>query len=216
MLTHPIIEIENLSVQFDGKTVLADFSLDLNTGEKITLTGRSGSGKSTLLHCILGFVIPFKGIIRINREELNDISVWNLRTILAYVAQEPTLGSGTVQELLERPFSYRANAKKRHNLSRIPELFQRFLLPADLLQKDIGRLSGGEKQRIAIISAELLDRRIYLLDEASSALDSESKQAVNEFFCYRKDISVLSVSHEPEYFFCADRIVQITSGIIED
>ncbi len=208
----PAIQIDNLAIRYDGKTLLSDFSLRLESGQKVTLSGRSGSGKSTVLRCILGFVIPDEGAIYINGERLTGSSVWTLRQQIAYVAQEPLLGSGSVREILERPFTYRANAKKRENLSRIPELFDRFTLPGDLIHKNIELLSGGEKQRVAIISAELLDRRIFLLDEASSALDRISKQAVNEFFCDRRDLSVLSVSHEPEQFFCTDRIFELSPG----
>ncbi|TKJ39103.1 ABC transporter ATP-binding protein [candidate division LCP-89 bacterium B3_LCP] len=205
----PAIQIDNLTVQFDGKIVLSDFALHLEPGEKITLTGRSGSGKSTLLKSILGFVVPERGSIHIGGRELTGSSVWELRTHMAYVAQEPLLGSGTVSEILQRPFSYRTNADKCDNLSRIPNLFDRLLLPRDLLDQDVSLVSGGEKQRIAIISADLLDRRIYLLDEASSALDEDSKHAVNEFFIERLDLSVLSVSHDPENFFCRDRVVTL-------
>ena len=208
----PAIQIDNLTVSYDGKTILSDFSLRLESGQKVTLSGRSGSGKSTVLRCILGFIIPNEGVIYINGEQLTSSSVWPLRRKMAYVAQEPLLGSGSVHEILERPFNYRANTKKRDNLSRIPELFTKFMLPNELINKDIELLSGGEKQRVAIISAELLDRRILLLDEASSALDKVSKQAVNEFFCARQDLSVLSISHEPEQFFCADQIIELQSG----
>lgn len=208
----PAIEINNLTIQFDGKSVLSGFSMQLEPGQKATLTGRSGSGKSTVLRCILGFVVPGGGVIRVDGEELNSVSVWKLRRKLAYVAQEPLLGSGTVREILERPFSYRANVRLKENLARVPKLFERFMLPSELIDKNIDKLSGGEKQRVAIISAEILVRSIYLLDEVSSALDRVSKQTVNEFFCAREDLSVLSVSHEPEQFFCADQIVELEGG----
>ena len=208
----PAIQIDNLAIRHDGKSILSGFSLRLESGQKVTLSGRSGSGKSTVLRCILGFVIPDEGAIYINGERLTGSSVWTLRQQIAYVAQEPLLGTGSVREILERPFTYRANAKKRDNLSRVPELFAQFMLPAELINKDIELLSGGEKQRVAIISAELLDRKILLLDEAGSALDRVSKQAVNEFFCARRDLSVLSVSHEPEQFFCTDRIFELQPG----
>lgn len=207
----PAIEIENLTVRFDGKTVISRFSLRLESGSKIALTGSSGSGKTTLLRCILGFVVPDEGTIRINGERLTSASVWTLRSILAYVAQEPDLGSGTVGQILERPFTYRVNMGKRDNLSRIPNLLERLLLPSSLLDKEIEKLSGGEKQRVAIISADLLDRSIFLLDEASSALDNPAREAVADFFRHRRDLSMLSVSHDPEGFSFCDRIIKLRS-----
>lgn len=206
------IEIDNLSVRLGGKLVLSEFSLKVVPSEKVMITGRSGSGKTTLLRCILGFILPNEGHIRIQGEPLTSRSVWKLRTYLAYVAQEPDLGSGTVREILERLFLYRINAPKRGNLSRMPDLMETFRLPSKLLDSDISTLSGGEKQRVAIISADLLDRNIFLLDEASSAQDKVGKQAIADFFCSRRYLTVLSVSHNPdEYPFCG-RIVDLHGG----
>jgi putative ABC transport system ATP-binding protein len=206
------IEIDNLTVRFNGRAVLDAFSLRLGVGQKATLTGRSGSGKTTVLRCLLGFVVPDAGAIRIDGEALTARSVWWLRTKLAYVAQEPDLGEGTVRDVLERPFDYSANAHLRENLSHVDELFGAFLLPAGLLGDEITTLSGGEKQRVALVSALLLDRRILLLDEASSALDKTSEKAIAAFLASRADLTVLSVSHNPEGFHFADQIVELPGG----
>lgn len=206
------IKIDNLTVRFGGRKVVQRFGLCLEPGDKVTLTGRSGSGKSTVLHCILGFVESDEGAIYIEGERLTRESVWRLRTRLAYVAQEPDVGFGRVREILERPFAYRVNAAMRGNLSRTPGLFDLFMLPTLLLDKDIATLSGGEKQRVAIISSVLLERRIFLLDEASSALDDVAKRAVAEFFGSRGDLTVLSVSHDTAGFDFSDRVVELPGG----
>jgi putative ABC transport system ATP-binding protein len=206
------IHIEDLTVRFGGKTVLDRFSLRMEAGEKATLTGRSGSGKTTVLRCLLGFVVPDAGTIRIDSEELTPRSVWRLRAKLAYVAQEPDLGEGTAREVLERPFDYHANAHLRGNLARTDELFKRFLLPMSLLDEDVTDLSGGEKQRVAIVSAMLLDRRIILLDEASSALDKAAEKAIADFLRARKDLTVLSVSHNPDGFGFGGRLIELPGG----
>ncbi len=209
MIQTPAIEIANLMVKFDGKRLIKAFSMCLSPGEKVTLTGRSGSGKSTILRCLLGFVVPEAGTIHIAGKLLTNETVWELRIRLAYVAQEPDLGTGRVQEIIERPFTYRANSRLRENLARIPEFFERFLLPVHLLDKEIATLSGGEKQRVGLITAILLDRRILLLDEVSSALDKTAKLAVAEFFRSRKDMTVLSVSHSPKNFSFSDRVIEL-------
>ena len=208
----PAIKIEDLTVRFDGRTILSHFQLDLAPGAKATLTGRSGSGKSTVLRCILGFAVPDEGSIHIRGERLTDESVWHLRTGLAYVAQEPDLGTGRVSEIIERPFEYRANAPLRDNLSRTPELFDRFLLSPGLLDSDIAKLSGGEKQRVAIISSILLGRSIFLLDEATSALDKIATRAMADFFRSSGDLTVLTVSHDPGKFGFPDHIIELPGG----
>lgn len=189
--------------------VLRGFSLALGPGEKALLTGPSGCGKSTVLRCFLGFVVPEAGSVHIEDKELTPVSVWPLRRRIAYVAQEPDLGTGTAMEALERPFHYRANAALRGNLDRVLEWFERFRLGRDLLRKDVGDLSGGEKQRIALISAILLDRPVFLLDEITSALDRASQQAVSDYFRGREDATVLVVAHDPEAFSFVPRVIEL-------
>jgi putative ABC transport system ATP-binding protein len=206
------IEIRDLTVRFGPRCLFDGLSIRLAPGEKATVTGRSGSGKTTLLRCVLGFVVPDQGTIRIEGEPLTPRSVWRLRTRLAYVAQEPDLGEGTVRDVLERPFAYHVNAHLRDNLARTDELFARFLLPRSLLDDEIATLSGGEKQRVALVSALLLERRILLLDEASSALDKTSEAAIRDDLSARADLTVLSVSHKPEGFGFTGQLIELPGG----
>ena len=206
------IEINNLSVRLGGKSIIDDLSLSLSPGEKVALTGPSGSGKSTVLRCVLGFVQPSAGTIRIDGRPLTSDSIWEVRTRLAYVGQEPELGRGRVRELLDQAFTYHANTHLKRNRARAPELLERFLLSPRILEEEITTLSGGEKQRVAIVAAILLDRRLFLLDEASSALDKESRQAVVDFFRAGDDLTVLSVAHDLDGFAVADRTVALPAG----
>jgi len=203
------LEAKDLEIRFGGQVVLRGFSLALSVGEKALLTGPSGCGKSTVLRTFLGFVVPGAGAVYINGTQLTTDTVWRLRQRVAYVGQEPDLGTGTAAQAIERPFHYRANAGLRRNLDRIPELFDQFNLAHELLHKDVGALSGGEKQRIALVSAILLDRRIFLLDEITSALDKVSKQAVADYFRSREDATVLIVAHDPEVFSFVRRVIEL-------
>ncbi len=203
------LEARDLDIRFGGQVVLRGFSLSLGPGEKVSLTGPSGCGKSTVLRCFLGFVVPHAGSVHIDGTEVASDTVWRLRQHVAYVAQEPDLGTATAAQAIERPFHYRANAGLRRNLERIPELFEEFHLARRLLHKDVGSLSGGEKQRIALVSAILLDRRIFLLDEVTSALDRVSKQAVADYFRSRDDVTMLIVAHDPEVFSFVRRVIEL-------
>lgn len=203
------LEARELEVRFGGQTVLHGFSVSLGPGEKALLTGPSGCGKSTVLRCFLGFVVPNAGSVSIEGTVLTAETVWRLRQRVAYVGQEPDLGTGTAGQAIERPFHYRSNASLRRNLDRIPELFERFHLDRSLLHKDVGSLSGGEKQRIALVSAILLDRRIFLLDEITSALDKVSKRAIADYFQSREDATALIVAHDPEVFSFVRRVIEL-------
>jgi putative ABC transport system ATP-binding protein len=204
------VEIDHVGVRYDGRWVLKGLSLQVARGEKVALTGPSGAGKSTVLRLVLGLVVPQEGSVCVFGQPVDERHVWEVRRQLAYVAQEPDLGSGTVREVLERPFLYRANVALRGNLERTAELLERFCLPATLLGRETATLSGGEKQRIALISAILLDRPVVLLDEASSALDGESKRAVAGFFREVRDLTVLSVSHDSEWQTFSERVIHLS------
>jgi ABC-type iron transport system FetAB ATPase subunit len=204
------IDIDRLSVQVGGQTILSDLSLRLARGRKATLVGPSGSGKSTLLLALLGFVAPTEGTIRIFGEELTASSVWRLRTRMAYVSQEPELGEGTVRQILNHPFTFKNNRHLKDNMERAPELMEKLYLPGHLLDKDITSLSGGEKQRVALISALLLEREILLLDEASSALDQGAKQAVIDLLSSRENLTLLSVTHDREWIEAADDLIELS------
>jgi ABC-type iron transport system FetAB ATPase subunit len=203
------VQLNRLHLSFNGQHVLNDLSLSIFHGDKVTLTGPSGSGKSTVLRCILGLVMPDSGTITILGEPVTRHNIWQKRRHIAYVAQEPDLGTGRVKEVIETPFTFRANAGLRDNLAHLPELMERFNLPQPLLDKQIMRLSGGEKQRIALVIAILLDRPIVLLDEASSALDKKNRQAVDDYFRHADNTTVLSVAHDTEWLGFATRIVDI-------
>jgi len=205
------LECKNIEIVFDGRTVLQAFNLQVAQGEKVVLAGPSGCGKSTLLKCLLGLVVPQNGTILVHGQRLDHDSVWDIRRQIAYVTQEPEFAPGTVKEALQQPFSYKANTDLHENLNRIPDLFRHFNLSSDLLAKDTTTLSGGEKQRIALISALLLDRPIILLDEVVSALDKANKQAVADFFQEAQDKTVVSIAHDTSWFDFANRVIHLSA-----
>jgi ABC-type iron transport system FetAB ATPase subunit len=203
------VEIVNLSVALAGRTILERFSLAVRSGERVLVSGKSGGGKSTLLRCLLGFVRPAGGEVRIVGQALTGHNVWHLRQHLAYVPQEPDLGAGTMREVFERPFTFRANTSRRANLDRLGEYLDRFGLSRYLLDKDVTSLSGGEKQRAALIVALLLDRDILLLDEPTSALDKASKETLGQLLVSGEAPTTLMVAHDAELRPCAHRVVEL-------
>ncbi len=203
------LKAENVSLTFDGSKVLESFSLEIATGQKVLVTGPSGCGKSTILKCFLGLVIPETGSIAVTDKYLTSTTVWYLRRKIAYVAQEPDLAWGTVRQNVKRPFHYRANIHLRDNLDKLTGLMDLFGLDDDLLDKGVLKLSGGEKQRIALIVAILLDRPILLLDEPTSALDVRSKRVLGEHLRSQTNLTTLVVTHDIDSFAFSDNIVQL-------
>ena len=210
------LKAENVSLTFDGNKVLESFSLEIPVGQKVLITGPSGCGKSMILKCFLGLVIPETGLIAITGKSLTSTTVWNLRRKIAYVTQEPDLAWGTVRQTVYRPFHYSANTHLRKNIDRLAGLMELFRLDDDLLDKSVSKLSGGEKQRIALIVAILLDRPILLLDEPTSALDVRTKRILGEYLHSRTNLTVLVVSHDTDSFVFADNIVQLQGRRVGD
>lgn len=207
--TAPAIELSDLTLGFGAEPLCSGLTLSIPGGANVMVSGRSGSGKSTLLKALLGFVRPHQGRIRIQGQILNRDTVWTLRREMAYLAQEPDLGTGSVRDCLLRPFGYRMNRVRTPSDEQIRSWFERFFLSRDLQAQDVSTLSGGQKQRVALIIAVLLDRPILLLDEPTSALDQFSRIAVTEYIDQAHDKTVLWVSHDPTVMPRADRVVPL-------
>jgi ABC-type multidrug transport system fused ATPase/permease subunit len=179
-----------------GSSLLSGFSLRVEPGEKTVLFGPSGSGKTTILKAVLGFVRREGGGITVDGEVLQASSVWRIRRKIAYVPQEIDPGDGTVRDVLQRPFGYRAAASLVWDEQKALELLER-------------NLSGGEKQRVAFVSAVLLDRPVLLLDEVTAFLDDESTLALIGYLRDRPRLTVLAASHDAAFRGAADTVVPL-------
>lgn len=192
-----LLRIENITKQFSEKFLLKNFTFDISEGDKINISGRSGIGKTTLFRLLLGFEVPDEGKIYFGDNELNEHTVWEVRKKVAYVSQDLNIGHGKVRALFIETLSYKANL--HHKVNAEEEIRSRlnfFELPEEILDKNIEELSGGEKQRIAIINSLLLKRSIYFLDEITSALDIQLKKKVLDFFLAKPHFTVLYISHD--------------------
>ncbi len=202
------ITINNLTIGYDGHTLFEDVSFEVHPGQKYRIDGPSGSGKSSLLRAMLGFVTAQKGTITIDGQPINHKTAWSLRHHIGYVTQEPDLGHQQVLDCIRRPFSYKANAHLKWNQQSLHEWLERFNLPGALLSKQTTDLSGGEKQRIAVIVALLLDRPLMLMDEPASALDKTSKQILRDVLADVQK-TIVFISHEDALTDIADASFQL-------
>ncbi|HRZ96274.1 MAG TPA: ATP-binding cassette domain-containing protein [Paludibacter sp.] len=176
---------------------MRNFSFDVSLGDKINISGRSGIGKTTLFKLLLGFDSPDEGKIYFQDSELNDSAVWDVRKKVAYVSQDLNIGHGKVISLFNETLNYKANLHQKTKAEKeIRNKLIFFELPENILDKNIEELSGGEKQRIAIINSLLLNRNIFFLDEVTSALDIINKKKVLDYFLGEPDFTVLYISHD--------------------
>jgi len=206
-----IIQFDHVSVSVQEKTLLSDISFALAPGEKAVLCGKSGSGKSSVLKTLLG-LLPIKlGMVYFQETPLTPASVQSIRGCTAYIGQEPMLGADSVRDALLLPFQFKTHREHRPSEAQLIAALQRLQLPADILKQQSSRISGGEKQRIALARGLLLGKTLYLLDEVTSALDAESKQAVFEVFS-DPALTVLSVAHDPEWLERCTVIFELEAG----
>lgn len=191
-----MIEFDNISLSFADKPVFNNLSLSINKGQKVLIFGKSGSGKTSLLNMLLGFTHPHQGKIRFNKNALTHKTIWDVRKNIAYIAQDTHPLGETVGEWFNAIACLKANHKTNFSEESMQEKFTFFHLENSIYQKDVRDLSGGEKQRIAIIAALCLGRDVFLLDEITASLDAELKAKTAEYFLSQKHFTILAISHD--------------------
>ncbi|MBZ0167249.1 MAG: energy-coupling factor ABC transporter ATP-binding protein [Candidatus Omnitrophica bacterium] len=194
----PRINFDDVWLSYqDGKKIFSGLSLKVGRGEKVILKGRSGLGKSSLFSLLLGFVRPDHGTVFFDGDCVDDKSVWEVRKKVAFIDQDVSVGEGRVADWMTFVAGFKANASLDMGDQRVKDLMTYFELGPDIWHKDVAELSGGERQRVAIVVAVLLDRKVFLLDEVTSALDKSLKEKVAEFFVRENGWTVVVISHDP-------------------
>jgi putative ABC transport system ATP-binding protein len=208
-----MVRFDNVTVSYGESPIIRNVSFNVQEHERIAFYGRSGSGKSTVLITIVGAHIPQYGTVYFNGMKVDRGSVNEVRRSIAFIGQEPILGDEKIRDALLLPFTYRANRGRSPSEQRIKETLESLQLEPGILDKEASQVSGGEKQRIAVARALLLDKRLFLLDEITSALDLESKRAVLQLF-ENAGHTIISVSHDPDWFSICSRFIKIENGEI--
>jgi putative ABC transport system ATP-binding protein len=174
------LELHNLTLAFDDKTLFDNVSLTINQGDFIVIRGASGSGKSSFLRLLNRLGEPSLGSISYDGEPLAETEVTRYRRRVGYVQQTPILISGTVFDNLTLPFKFKASDRPTPDRSQLEADLESFNLDDVKLDDSADNLSVGQKQRIALIRTLLTEPEIILGDEPTSALDPESRTLVED------------------------------------
>jgi subfamily B ATP-binding cassette protein MsbA len=202
----------------DGAAILQDINLDIEPGEMIALVGPSGAGKTTLVSLLPRLYDLTAGRLLVDGVDVREATLRSLRACLAVVPQEPFLFGTTVKENIgfgregatEEEIVAAAKAANAHDF--IMELPKRY--ETEVGERGV-RQSVGQKQRIAIARAILRDPRILILDEATSAQDSESERLVQEAMRrLMQGRTSFVIAHRLSTVLRADRIVVLEDGRI--
>ena len=192
-----LLEFKNVFFINDNKTILEDITISINPGDYISIVGPSGSGKSTFLKLCCHLISPTEGEIIYKGKSIMEHNPTELRKNIAYCFQTPYLFGETVMDNISFPYSIRGI---KADLKRAEELLSLFNLDKDYLKKEVKNLSGGEKQRIALIRTLLFKPEILLLDEVTSALDVDNTVIVENVMksLNESGITILWVTHNLE------------------
>lgn len=190
-----MIEFKNVTLSFSDKPIFQDFSNVISEGDKVLLNAPSGAGKSTLLKMIMGFVQPDDGLVLVDSQQIDSDTIKELRQMIAYLPQEVSFPRGKVEDVIKDIFGFHSNRELVYDQSQVVTLFNELYLDKSILNSDTNELSGGEKQRLGIVVMRLLKRKIFLLDEITSALNSELKTIICDYFM-SLDETVIVVSHD--------------------
>ena len=201
-----------------GRPVLRDVSFTAVAGTTTALVGSSGSGKSTLISLVMAFNRPTEGRILIDGQDLNGLRLGDYRRQLASVLQENFLFDGTIAENVgyARPGASRDEIVQACRVAHCDEFISQFPNGYDTVVGERGiKLSGGQRQRVSIARAILANPRLLILDEATSSLDSESEQMIQDGLRrLRSGRTTFVIAHRLSTIRSADQILVLEGGSI--
>jgi len=214
-----LVEFDDVSFSYDGAhEVLHDISFRSEPGTVTALVGSSGSGKSTTIGLISAFYVPTKGSVRVDGVDLSTVRLDSFRTRLGVVLQESFLFDGTIREnvAFSRPEATEEEIMRACRIARVDEFAEDFAEKYDTIVGERGvKLSGGQRQRISIARAILAEPRILILDEATSSLDSESEQMIQQGLSYlMQGRTTFVIAHRLSTIRRADQIMVMEHGRI--
>jgi subfamily B ATP-binding cassette protein MsbA len=202
----------------EGRPVLRGVSFHAAPGTTTALVGSSGSGKSTLISLVMAFNRPTKGRVLVDGRDLATIRLGEYRKQLASVLQENFLFDGTILENVgyARPGATVEEIKDACRIAHCDEFISRFPEGYDTIVGERGiKLSGGQRQRVSIARAILANPRVLILDEATSSLDSESEQMIQDGLRQlRSGRTTFVIAHRLSTIRSADQILVIEEGQI--
>jgi subfamily B ATP-binding cassette protein MsbA len=225
----PILKIEKGSIKFDDVTfsyvntkekAIKNINVSVEGGSTVALVGHSGAGKSTIINLLPRFHDPKEGAVYIDQQNINSVKLSSLRKNISMVSQDIILFDDTVRANIAyaNMLASEEQLKKACDFAAATEFIEKLPKGFETVIGENGiRLSGGQKQRLSIARAVLKDSPIILLDEATSSLDAESEEKVqNAIINLTKNKTTLVIAHRLSTIIRADKILVLNQGKIVD
>ena len=214
------IEFKNVSYGYnDEKTIIDDLSLKIGANSSVALVGESGSGKSTIIKLIMGLIKYKKGNILIDGKELKNLNLSSFYDNVTYVSQEAPIFDGTLKENLI--FDKEVNEEEIEKVLKLVCLDKFYKKLENGLDTELGekgiRMSGGERQRVALARLFFDDSKIIILDEATSAMDNiTEKEVMKNIVKHLGNKTLIVIAHRLETIKDVDTIYVLKDGLIKE
>lgn len=216
----PTLEVKDVTFQYcTERIILKKVNLLIRPGEKIAIIGKNGSGKSTIIHLLLRFYEPDCGAIFVNGVDVRRISLERYRGLFSVVSQNPYLFQGDILQNIN--LNNHCDMEKIQETLKISGVAEYVSKMPEGYKTKVGKngtkLSGGEKQKIAVARALLKDAPIVILDEATSNFDAESNSYLHDMIVNEmKEKTVIMITHHYSNLKGMDRIFEIESGGLKE
>jgi putative ABC transport system ATP-binding protein len=210
-----LLQFDNVSFLSKNELIIKNLSLKIESGDFISIVGPSGGGKSSFLKLCSHLYTPTTGKIFFKDKDIMEYNTIELRKSICYCFQTPYLFGKSILDNLVFPYKIR---NKEVDMNRIKHLLNLFSMSEEYIEKDIKNLSGGEKQRIALIRSLIFTPEVLLLDEVTSALDVVNTNLVENIInnLNKDKITILWITHNPEQSKkYANKILTIENGSLK-
>lgn len=213
-------KLEFCNVQFryeESRPILQDVNFTVEPGEKVAIIGQNGSGKSTILNLLLRFYLPNSGQVLVDGMNANSLTLEDYRSLFSVVSQEPYLFLGDIMDNID--LTGEATVKQLQAALRDSGVANYLSRMPDREKTQIGsngaKLSGGEKQKLAVARALLKDAPVVILDEATSGFDMESDAYLHDIIVNQmQDKSVIMITHHYNNLEGMDKVYRLEDGML--
>jgi len=190
-----IFEVKGLSYQVGETKILNNINLDIEKGKYLTVIGPSGSGKSTFMRILASMISATSGEVLFNGKPISGIEPTEYRRKVSYAFQQPTLFGKTIKDNLAFPFEVR---NQEFDEAKVISYLKMVNLDETYIDKSVNDVSGGEKQRIAMLRNLIFPPEVLITDEVTTGLDTENKRIVHKMLeeFNKRGVTILRVTHD--------------------
>ncbi|WP_290138789.1 energy-coupling factor transporter ATPase [uncultured Dubosiella sp.] len=213
------VNVKDLTFSYDGeKETIQNISFSIPKGSYTTIIGQNGSGKSTIAKLLIGLLEAKSGTISIFDQPLNESTVYDIRSHIGIVFQNPDnqfIGSTVADDIA---FGLENHCVPQEQMQGIIEASAVKVGMSDYLDTEPTKLSGGQKQRVAIAGILAIEPEIIIFDESTSMLDPQGKKSINEQIKRlheEKNVTIISITHDMEEVAQSENVIVLKDGHVE-